>query len=69
MIIAFTDYNRNFSSQYKFGGFYISLFMLLFIINSVFVTLRAVVLVVKDVKKNRKQKSRSVAVKGIDHFG
>jgi|JI10StandDraft_1071094.scaffolds.fasta_scaffold1689234_1 hypothetical protein len=68
MIISFTDYNRNYASQYKFGKFYISLFLILYIVNSVFVLGRAVVLFLIDMKKQRQKKSLEAVAKGPDLF-
>jgi hypothetical protein len=56
MIISFTDYNRSYESQYKFGKFFIYLFLGLFFFNSGFIVFRAIkvfILAVKN-RKNRK---------------
>lgn len=68
MIISFTDYNRNYASQYKFGKFYITLFIILYILNSVFVFLRSIALFIIDMKKKKQQKSLEVVAKGPDLF-
>jgi len=68
MIICFTDYNWNYYSQYKFGKFYISMLLILFIVNSVFVLFRAIVLFFIDMKKLKQKKNLEAAAKGPDLF-
>lgn len=71
MIVSFTDYNRNYQSQYKFGKLYISVFILLFIVNSCFVTFRAILLFIQNRKKraSRRQEATPKGPDLFDHIG
>lgn len=60
MIICFTEYNSNYEAQYKFGEFYVGIFVGLFYLNSLIIIVESVAQLVYAIRhRNDKKLSKS----------